>query len=227
MTTSPQIERPTARIATKVITLPGAFANRRQVKGYLVKRLNYRAVHPLVRWAFYVFIFSLPFAWPDKPIPIEIPTLIGFIFLAFTLLQPKVCYRCAPKELCFFAVYICYFALLCGFVTRQGDAIKLLALMVQIFFLMWSGYNLMRYERITKTALLTLVISCSALSAMQLSGVAATQWEFYGAGSRISVLGQNPNNMANNISLGLVALMGFAFGRNKTSPRAKYVAAPL
>jgi len=33
--------------------------------------------------------------------------------------------------------------------------------------------------------------------------------------------------MANNISLGLVALMGFAFGRNKTSPRAKYVAAPL
>ena len=33
--------------------------------------------------------------------------------------------------------------------------------------------------------------------------------------------------MANNISLGLVALMGFAFGRNKTSPWAKYVAAPL
>ena len=42
-----------------------------------------------------------------------------------------------------------------------------------------------------------------------------------------SVLGQNPNNMANNISLGLVALMGFAFGRNKTLPWAKYVAAPL
>jgi O-antigen ligase len=62
---------------------------------------------------------------------------------------------------------------------------------------------------------------------MQLLGVAATQWEFYGAGSRTSVLGQNPNNMANNISLGLVALMGFAFGRNKTSPWAKYVAAPL
>src|SRR5215510_14629166 len=224
MTTSPQIERPTARIATKVITLPGAFANRRQVKGYLVKRLNYRAVHPLVRWAFYVFIFSLPFAWPDKPIPIEIPTLIGFIFLAFTLLQPKVCYRRAPKELCFFAVYMCYFALLCGFVTRQGDAIKLLALMVQIFFLMWSGYNLMRYERITKMALLTLVISCLAISAMQLLGVGTTSWDY---GSRSSVLGQNPNNMANNISLGLVALAGFSFGRNKTSPWVKYVSAPL
>src|SRR5262245_1608824 len=224
MTTSPQIERPTARIATKVITLPGAFANRRQVKGYLVKRLNYRAVHPLVRWAFYVFIFSLLFEWPDRPIPIEIPTLIGFIFLAFTLLQPKVCYRRAPKELCFFAVYMCYFALLCGFVTRQGDAIKLLALMVQIFFLMWSGYNLMRYERITKMALLTLLISCLAISAMQLLGVGTTSWDY---GSRSSVLGQNPNNMANNISMGLVALAGFSFGRNKTSPWVKYVSAPL
>ena len=117
-----------------------------------------------------------------------------------------------------------YFALLCGFVRSQDDAIKLLTLMVQIFFLMWSGYNLMRYERIMKTALMTLVISCSAISVMQLLGVAQTQWEFYDAGSRTSVLGQNPNNMANNISLGLVALMGFAFGRNKTSPWAKYVA---
>jgi len=221
-----QIERPTARVATKVITLPGAFANRRQVKGYLAKRPNYRAVHPMVRGAFYVFVFSLLFEWPDRPIPMEIPTLIGFIYLAFTLLQPKVCYRRIPKELCFFAVYICYFALLCGFVKRQGDAIKLLTLMVQIFFLMWSGYNLMRYERIMKTALTTLVISCSAISVMQLLGVASTSMDVYGASSRTSVLGQNPNNMANNISLGLVALMGFAFGRNKTSPRAKYVAAP-
>src|SRR6266542_2678328 len=227
MTTSSQIERPTARVATKIITLPGAVANRRQVKGYLAKRPNYRAVHPLVRWAFYVFVFSLLFEWPDRPIPMEIPTLIGFIYLAFTLLLPKVCYRRVPKALCFFVVYICYFALLCGFVRRQGDAIKLLTLMVQIFFLMWSGYNLMRYERIMKTALMTLVISCSAISVMQLLGVAATQWEFYGVGSRTSVLGQNPNNVANNISLGLVALMGFAFGRNKTSPWAKYVAAPL
>ena len=92
------------------------------------------------------------------------------------LLQPKICYRRFPKELWFYALYVCYFALLCGFVRSQGDAIKLLTLMVQIFFLMWSGYNLMRYERIMKTALMTLVISCSAISVMQLLGVATTQW---------------------------------------------------
>jgi O-antigen ligase len=226
MTPSPQIERPTPRVATNTIPLAGE-APRRQAPGQRAKGANHRAVNPLVRGAFYVFIFSLLFEWPERPIPMEIPTLIGFIYLAFTLLQPKVLYRYFPKELWFYAVYVLFLALLCGFVKWQEDAIRLLTLMVQIFFLMWSGYNLMRYERIMKTALITLVISCSALSVMQLLGVAATQWEFYDAGSRTSVLGQNPNNMANNISLGLVALMGFAFGRNKTSRRARYIAAPL
>jgi O-antigen ligase len=227
MTSLPLIERPTVRVATQELTLSGVVASNQQVKVPLAKRPNHRAVNPLVRSAFYVFIFSLLFEWPGRPIPMEIPTLIGFIYLAFTLLQLKVCYRRVPKELGFFALYLCYYAILCGFVKRQGDAIKLLTLMVQIFFLMWSGYNLMRYERIMKTALMTLVISCSTISVMQLSGVAATHWYDYYEGLRTSVLGQNPNNMANNISLGLVALMGFAFGRNKTSPRVKYVAAPL
>ncbi len=226
MTPSPQIERPTARVATNRIPLPGA-APRRQVPGQRAKGTNHRAVNPLVRGAFYVFIFSLLFEWPDRPIPMEIPTLIGFIYLAFTLLQPKVCYRQFPKEFGFYAVYVLFLTLLCGFVKWQEDAIRLLTLMVQIFFLMWSGYNLMRYERIMKTALMTLVISCSTISVMQLSGVGATHWYDYYEGSRSSVLGQNPNNMANNISLGLVALMGFAFGRNKTSPWVKYVAPPL
>jgi O-antigen ligase len=227
MTTSPQIERPVARFATKVIVLPGVAASRRQIERRRTKRPNYRAVHPLVRYAFYVFIFSLLFEWPDRPIPMEIPTLIGAAYIAFTLLQPKVCYRRFPKALCFYAIYLCYFALLCGFVRHQGDAIKQLTLMVQIFFLMWSGYNLMRYEPITKTVLLTLVISCSVISLMQLSGIATTDLYEYGAGPRRAVLGQNPNNMANNISLGLVALVGFAFGRNKTLPWAKRVSAPL
>jgi O-antigen ligase len=225
MAISTQIERPPARIATKVITLPGV--SRSRAKAHWAKRPNHRAVNPLVRGAFYVFIFSLLFEWPGRPIPMEIPTLIGFIYLVFTLLQPKVCYRRVPNELWFYAVYICCFAILCALVKRQGDAVKLLILLVQIFFLMWSGYNLMRYERIMKTALVTLVISCSAISAMQLLGIATTRWDDYDVGSRISVLGQNPNNMANNISLGLAALMGFAFGRNKALFRAKYMAAPL
>jgi O-antigen ligase len=227
MTSTPQIDQSAARVAKKAIVLAGVAASRRQVKGHLAKRANHRAVNPLVRCAFYVFIFSLLFEWPDRPLPMEVPTLIGFIYLAFTLLQPRVCYRRFPMELGFYAVYLCYFALLCGFVTRQGDAIKLLTLMVQIFFLMWSGYNLMRYERIAKTALATLVISCSVISVMQLLGVATTDWYDYYIVSRRSVLGQDPNNMANNISLGLVALVGFAFGRNKTSPWIKYVSAPL
>src|SRR5262249_31492949 len=100
-------------------------------------------------------------------------------------------------------------------------------LMVQIFFLMWSGYNLMQYERVTRTALLTLVISCSVISMMQVLRIATTEsYDFY-TGPRYAVLGQNPNNLGNNVSLGLIALFGFAFGKNKTSSWSKYVLAPL
>src|SRR5262245_15284410 len=170
MTPSPQIERPTARVATNKIYLPGA-ASRRQVPGQRAKGLNHRAVNPLVRGAFYVFIFSLLFEWPDRPIPMEIPTLIGFIYLAFTLLQPKVCYRQFPKAFGFYAVYVLFLTLLCGFVRWQEDAIKLLTLMVQIFFLMWSGYNLIRYERIMTKDMMNIVMFCSMLSDMQFFGV--------------------------------------------------------
>ncbi len=224
MTPLPQTEQLTARVATKVIPLPGSVPVLRPVPRRLVKIGSHRAVNPLVRGAFYVFVFSLLFEWPDRPIPIEIPTLIGFVYLAFTLLQLKTCYRHFPRPLWLYAAYLLGYTLLCVFVEHKDDAIKQLELMIQIFFLMWSGYNLMRYERIAKTALMALVVSCSLISAMQLLRVATTEWYDFYVGSRYSVLGQNPNNLANNISLGLAALMGLAFGRVKTSSRAKYVA---
>jgi O-antigen ligase len=71
------------------------------------------------------------------------------------------------------------------------------------------------------------VTSCLLISVMQLLRIGATEWYDFHAGSRRAVLGQNPDNIANNVSLGLAALMGIAIGRNKTSPWAKYVSAPL
>jgi hypothetical protein len=65
-------------------------------------------------------------------------------------------------------------------VEHRDDAIKHLELMVQIFFLMWSGYNLLRYERIAKTALLTLAASCSVISIMQSPRIDPTgRYDFY------------------------------------------------
>src|SRR5215468_2986313 len=122
MTPSPQIERPIARVATNTVPLPGA-ASRRQVPGRRAKGPNHRAVNPLVRGAFYVFIFSLLFEWPDRRIPMGIPTLIGFIYLAFTLLQPTICYRSFPRGLWFYVAYLCSYAFLCGFVEHKDDAI--------------------------------------------------------------------------------------------------------
>jgi hypothetical protein len=173
-----QMERPVERVATKVISLPGATAGCNPARF-----ANHHVVNPVIRCAFHVFIFSLLFELPDRRIPMGIQTLIGFIYLAFTLLQPTICYRSFPRGLWFYVAYLCCYASLLGIAEHKDDAIKHLELMVQIFFLMWSGYNLLRYERIAKTALLTLVASCSVISIMQLPRIGATgRYDFY-AGS--------------------------------------------
>ena len=35
--------------------------------------------NPIVRWTFYLLVFSIPFEFPDRSFPIEIPTITGRI----------------------------------------------------------------------------------------------------------------------------------------------------
>lgn len=187
---------------------------------------NYCKVRLIIRWGFYAFIFSLLFEYPERTIPVEIPTLTGSIFLALTLIQPQICYRRIPKELFFFMAFVCVLGLLSTSVKHFDAAMKLLYLEIQIFFLMWSGYNLLRYERITRIALFTLILSCAVISLMQTMDIATSRIYDEKAGTRITVLGQNPNNLANNISLGLIALVGIFFAQNKTPSRFRYLLLP-
>src|SRR5690348_2796927 len=43
----------------------------------------------IVVWAFYAFVFSIPFEFPDRDFPIEIPTAVGALFLLTTIVQPR------------------------------------------------------------------------------------------------------------------------------------------
>jgi O-antigen ligase len=50
-------------------------------------------------------------------------------------------------------------------------------------------------------------------------------WGYYT--ERTTVLGQNPNNLANNLALGLIALLGIIFIQNKGMLWLRYLLAPL
>src|SRR5256714_903516 len=46
-------------------------------------------VQRVVRWALYAYICSIPFEMPGRSIPVEIPTLVGSVFLLATLLDRR------------------------------------------------------------------------------------------------------------------------------------------
>ena len=76
-------------------------------------------VNPVVRAAFYLFVFSIPFELPQRTIPYEVPTLMGMLFLATTVLNPSACYRRLPAAGWWFVAYLWAFALVT--VVIAGD----------------------------------------------------------------------------------------------------------
>src|SRR5207247_917246 len=50
------------------------------------------ALNPIVRWAFALLVFSIPFEFPERSFPVEIPTITAAIFLLATPLQLRACY---------------------------------------------------------------------------------------------------------------------------------------
>src|SRR5690349_23586442 len=67
-------------------------------------------VQPVVRWALYAYICSIPFEMPQRSIPIEIPTLFGCVVLLATLLDRRTAYARVPAALGAFVVYLWLFA---------------------------------------------------------------------------------------------------------------------
>jgi O-antigen ligase len=186
-------------------------------------------VRPIVAWAFYGFVFSTLWEWPNRPIPVEIPTLTGCIFLVVVAIaQPQLCFRRPPRALYAFLAYVCVFAALSFFTRHHPDeAHRELYLLIQIVFFFWIGYNLMRYERVAMLALLALVLSAATLATLQRLGIASTYYYDHRVGNRLAVLGQNPNDFAANMTLGMIALIGLFLSRHKLTPLYRSLLIPL
>lgn len=185
-------------------------------------------VNPLVRWAFLLFIFSIPFEYPDRTIPVEITTLTGAVFLLTTFLELRLCYRQKPAALWWFFVYLA--TVLLSFVLngeRYGVTVLRhllsgppgqLIIFVQLLLIFWAGFNLLRIPRISRAALLAFVAACALLALFQLviGGLP-------GSGSamgKVSILGQNANRTAQVLGPGLLLVIGVAYtGRSLLRPR--------
>ena len=168
------------------------------------------AVNPVVRWAFYFFILSIPFEMPNRSIPLETTTITGALFLLTTPLEYRACFGRVPSALVWFGAWL-WVAIVSG-LLQSGEhgvmVLQLLANLLELMLVCWTGSNLMRDGRVFRGALVTLVIACTLRAGMQFLGVGLTARHVWTGGERETVFGQNANISALILACGLLAAFG-------------------
>jgi O-antigen ligase len=164
----------------------------------------------------YLLVASIPFEYPERSIPLEIPTLTGAIFLLSTLFHPKRCYGRLPAPALWFGAYLV--ALLLSIMVGEGErapqALSDYVILLQGVLVFLAAGNLMRDETVARRTLVTFVAACSVRAALPLLGLGRTTSAVWTGGERISALGQNANNAAMILAAGLVALIGLTLTRH-------------
>lgn len=221
-------------------------ARRRQVKGMIsdcssqallprqplqkpVDGTAARAVRPFVCLAFYGFVFSLPFETVDLGVPIELTTIAGCLLFLAALLQPRVCFRMPSAVFASFALYLQVWLML-GLLqesTYRGELLGRFAVFLQLVLMGWIAYNLLRYDRVARGALVALGGACVLLGLLQLTGISARPSDVGSNVERVTALGFHPNNIGRILALGLLALIGLGYGMRRAAIRPSYLMWPL
>jgi len=178
-------------------------------------------VQPVVRWALYAYICSIPFEMPQRSIPVEIPTLVGSLFLLATLLDRRAAYRRFPAPLAAFAAYLWVFVVsaLVNLASHELSVGKFFLEMLQALLLFWTTANLFTDEPVRVGALRALALACGLRAVLQVAGLASTERALWTGGYRVTALGQNANLSALILTAGLLAALALPSSRD---PRRRW-----
>jgi O-antigen ligase len=175
----------------------------------------------LLQGGLYLLVASIPFEYPERSIPLEIPTLMGAVFLLGTLFHPRRCYGRVPAAVIWFGLYLIAFLL--AMVASGGEylspALSEFVVVLQGVLVLLAAGNLMQDETVATRAMATLVGACVIRAALPFLGFAKTANVVWTGGERVSALGQNANSAAMILAAGLVALIGLAYGRRGSRSR--------
>jgi O-antigen ligase len=200
---------------------------------------NERPLNTILRWLFLLLVASIPFEFPDRSFPIEIPTLTASLFLAATLLEPRRCYGRRPLALFCFAAYLYAYWLSAALNGREhiatdlitpdywAQVVKQFLQILQCVLVFWAASNLLRSPGMGRAMLTTLAVASSTFALLPVLGIARTARTVWGGGERITALGQNANNSAMILSAGLLALVGVQYGLNRTPWLRRALAGPV
>ena len=182
-------------------------------------------VVPVVRWAFYLFIATIPFETVSLGVPVE-PTAIslGLLFASLVFQVPLV-FRRVPLAYGLFFLYLVIFAapLVLTDSPYTYEAAWQLFVVTELMLMSWVAYCWMLSDKVARNAALTLGAACSLLAILQLSGITATASDEAAKIERVSALGFHPNNVARILALGLLAFVGLNAGGKKSVIHPKWI----
>src|SRR5262249_27251237 len=142
------------------------------------------------------------------------------LIVGLSLTQPHLCYRRFPKTLLFFGGYLGTFFVL-GLAHDQalGSLTVPIYRLMQMLLINTISFNLLHSTRLATVTLWSLITSCTVCATRLMFGLTT---ETFGV-ERISSTGQNPNLVSAVLALGLIALAGLAYGRNKPNRLSRLV----
>ncbi len=181
----------------------------------------------LVVWAFVAFVVSLPF---EAALLLggegyfSISRLLGYVFIGFALLEPRMSFRKPPGALWWFAVYVGLYVFMGLYQAwvYWPEIFSTIIRLIQFLVLLWLGYNMLQQDQTVKRVLWGFGLSCVVVGGLLVGGVGTHH--VHRAVGRETVFSQGPNTIAGIIALGGVTLIGMAYGKASARRMTKFVA---
>ena len=192
-------------------------------------------------YAYYAFVFTLPLQVINIGISdFGVSKLFGLALIGLSLTRPGLCFRRPPKAFQFFKAYLVAYTIWSCVLILDPETrwlataiVTQLFTQVQLLVLFWISYNLLRSDRVKKATLFAMALSCIFIAiALTVGGAVGGQAGIEssiaqtggGPGDkavRESAFGANPNTTATVLALGLLSLVGLAYGQRHAATRMR------
>jgi hypothetical protein len=166
----------------------------------------------LVRWAFYLSVFSIPFSHlylPGTGGRVGILRMVQVIIVCGVLSQPRVCLRLVPTALFWFLAY-CAMRILWGlWLTPEKADVWWPSSRESLEFLpwLWVMFNVVQFPDARRGGLWALGLGCSLCALLHIAGIGVAEVANDPTG-RTSVFGLNANELGVTYAIAVIALLG-------------------
>jgi O-antigen ligase len=168
----------------------------------------------LVRWAFYLSAFSIPFARLYVPGTGEragVTRIVQLLLLCAVASQPRVCLRLFPFALLWFVAYAAVRMFSGLWFSPELWAAWWPSTFEWLQFSLpwvWVMFNLLQFPQVRRGGLWAFVWGCSLCASLHLLGIGVSAVDNNLEEVRTTVFGENANLVGTNYAIAITALIG-------------------